>query len=112
LARLHSPTDEAPGYGWFVQTVPWEQLHEVPHLPDVLQFIILADSLLWDVANVTKGGGVGLFSDVEPFLVPITKGGILGAAEVLRLHSIMKCQVHSFGDLRSPLDPFFRRQNR
>jgi hypothetical protein len=76
-------TDEAPGYGWFIQTGPQEQLHELPHLLGVLWFLVPADPLLRDVANVTKGGGVGLFSDVEPFLIPITKGGILGAAEVL-----------------------------
>jgi hypothetical protein len=94
LARLYSPTDEAPGYGWSIQTGPREQLHELPHLPGILRLLIPGDSLLRDVTNVTEGGGVGLFSDVEPFLVPITKGGILGAAEVLRLHSITECQVH------------------
>jgi hypothetical protein len=88
LARLHSLTDEAPGYGWSIQMIPQEQLHELPHLPGVLWFLVLADSLLWDVANVTKGDGVGPFSNVISFFVPITKGGILGVAEVLRLHSI------------------------
>jgi hypothetical protein len=63
--------------------VPREQLHELPHLPGVLGFLVLADSLLQDVADVTKGGGVGLFSDVKPFFVPITNGGVLGVAEVL-----------------------------
>jgi hypothetical protein len=80
LERLHSPTDEAPGYGWSVQAVPQEQLHELPHLPGVLRFLVPADSLLRDVANITKGDGVGLFSDVKPFFVPITNGGILGPA--------------------------------
>jgi hypothetical protein len=61
---------------------PWEQLHEIPNLPGVLRFLVPANSLLQDVANVTEGGSVGLFSDVEPFLVPITKGGILGVSEV------------------------------
>jgi hypothetical protein len=91
LARLHSPTDEAAGYGWFVQTVPRGQLHELPHLPGVLWFLDPTNSLLWDVANVTKGGGVGLFLDVKLFLVPITKGGIPGATEVLRLHFVTEC---------------------
>jgi hypothetical protein len=48
--------------------IPREQLHELPHLPGVLRFLVPADSFLWDVANVTKGGGVGLFSDIKPFL--------------------------------------------
>jgi hypothetical protein len=63
--------------------VPQEQLHEFPHLPRVLWFLIPAGPLLRDVADVTEGGGVGFFSDVKPFLVPITDGGVLGAAEVL-----------------------------
>jgi hypothetical protein len=91
LARLYSPTDEAPGYNWSIQTVPQEQCQELPHPPGVLWSLVLADPLLRDVANVTKGGGVGLFSDVEPFLVPLTKRGILGAAEVLQFHSITEC---------------------
>jgi hypothetical protein len=64
LARLYSLTDEAPGYGWSIQMGPWEQLHELPHLPGVLWLLIPADSLLQDVTNITEGGGVGLFSDV------------------------------------------------
>jgi hypothetical protein len=82
-AGLYSPTDEAPGYDWSVQMVPREQLHELPHLPVIFWLLILAGPLLWDVANVTEGGGVGFFSDVKPFLVPITEGGVPGAAEVL-----------------------------
>jgi hypothetical protein len=62
---------------------PREQLHELPHLPGVLWLLVPADSILRDVTNITEGGGVGLFLNVEPFLVPIAKGGILGAAEVL-----------------------------
>jgi hypothetical protein len=112
LAGLYSPTDEAPGYGWSVQTVPREQLHEFPHLPGVLRFLILAGPLLRDVADVIEGGGVGFFLDVKPFLVPITDEGVPGAAEVLLLHFVMECQVYSASDLRSPLDPFFRRHNR
>jgi hypothetical protein len=83
LARLYSPADEVPGYGWSVQMGPREQLHELPHLPSVLRLLVPAESVLRDVTNVIEGGGVGLLSDVEPFLVPIAKGGILGAAEVL-----------------------------
>jgi hypothetical protein len=87
--------------------VPREQLHEIPHLPDILRSLIPADSLLRDVANVTKGDGVGLFSNVKPFLYQSPTEVFQGATEVFRLHSIMECQVHSAGDLRSPLDPFF-----
>jgi hypothetical protein len=63
--------------------VPWEQLHELPHLPVILWLLLPADPLLWDVTGIAKGGGVGFFSDVKPFVVPITNGGVLGAAEVL-----------------------------
>jgi hypothetical protein len=105
LAGLYSLTNEAPGYGWSIQTVPWEQLHELPHLPIVLWLLILADPFLRDVTGVAKGGSVGFFSDVKPFLVPITDEGVPRAAEVFRFHSVMKCQVHSAGDLRSPLGP-------
>jgi hypothetical protein len=83
LSRLYSPANEAPDHGWTIQTVPREKRHEFPHLSGVLWPLIPTDPLLQDVTDVTKGGSVGLFSDVEPLLVPFTKRGIPGIVEVL-----------------------------
>jgi hypothetical protein len=72
LAWLHPMADEVPGHSWSVQTIPWEQRHQLLHLTNQLWSLIPGYSLVWNVPDVTQRSTVGFFTDVNPLLVPIS----------------------------------------
>jgi hypothetical protein len=70
LTRLYPSANEAPDHRWSIKTVPWDQVHQLLDLPIILWSVGPADSLFRRVPDITEGGGIGLFRDVEQPLVP------------------------------------------
>jgi hypothetical protein len=105
LARLHTLANEVPGHNRSVQMIPWEQRHQLLHLPGQLWSLILGHSLVQNITDIAKCSTVGLFANVKPLLVPISERGIPGAVKVLLLHPIPEGQVHSTGNFGAGLGP-------
>jgi hypothetical protein len=105
LARLRTSANEVPGHIRSVQAIPWEQHHQLLHLPGQLWSLILGHSLVQNIPDITNRSVVGLFANVKPLLIPISERGVPGAVQVLLLHPIPKGQVHSTGNFGAALGP-------
>ena len=57
--------------------------------------------LLQNVARVAQCDRVRLFTDVEPFFVPVVERCVPWAVQVLGFHAIMEVEVHTPGYLRT-----------
>jgi hypothetical protein len=106
LAWLHTPANEVPGHGRSVQAIPREQRHQLLYLPVQLWSLVLGHSLVWNVPDIAQHSTVGLFADVKPLLVPISKRSVPWAVEILLLRPIPEGQIHSAGDFGAALGPF------
>jgi hypothetical protein len=105
LARLHTPANEVPGHSRPVQAIPRELRHQLLHLFGQFWSLILGHPLIQNIPDVAKRSIVGLFVNIKQLLVPILKGGVLGAVQVLLLHPIPKGQVSSTGNFEATLGP-------
>jgi hypothetical protein len=106
LAWLHPSADEVPGHRRPVQTIQWEQRHQLLHLYDQLWSLIPGYSLVWNVTDVAQRSTVGFFADVKPFLIPISDRGVPRTAQKLLLHPISERQVYSTDNFGAALGPF------
>jgi hypothetical protein len=106
LAWLHPTAKEIPSYSHSVKPIPWEQRHQLLHLPSQLWSLVLGYPLLWNVPDVAQRAAVGLFMDVEPFLVLIGERCVPRTVEVFLFHPVPECQVHSAHDFGAASGPF------
>jgi hypothetical protein len=85
--------------------IPWEQRHQLLHLPGQLWSLIPGHSLVRNIPDVAQRSAVGLFVNVKSLLVPISERGVPGAVKVLLLYPIPEGQVHSTGNFGATLGP-------
>ena len=67
----------------------------------MLRFLRPACLLLQNVARVAQRDRVWLFSDVEPFFVPVIERRVPWAVQVLGFHAVMEVEVYTPGYLRT-----------
>ena len=60
-----------------------------------------AGPLLRNEPHVAQCDRVRLFTDVEPFLVPVVERRVPWAVQVLSFHAVMEVEVHTPGYLRT-----------
>ena len=95
LARHNSSAEEVPDHSWPIQARPVDQVHQLRHLTSVLWPVRPTDPLLGDVADVAKRDAARLLPDVEPPLVPLSEGGVSGAAKIPIFHPVAEIEVYS-----------------
>ena len=101
LAGLDSSADEVADNARAIKPSPWDHPEQFGDLLQVLGPLRPAAFLLWNQSHIAQSDGVRLFTDVEPFLVPLVQGGVPGAVQVLSLHAVTQVQVNATGDLRA-----------
>ena len=67
----------------------------------MLRLLRLACPLLQNVAHIAQRDCVRLFTDVEPFLVPVIERRVPWVVQVLGFHAVMEVEVHTPGYLRT-----------
>ena len=101
LAGLDPSADEATDHARTIQFFPQDHSKYFWDLSQLLGLLQPACLLLRNVAHIAQRDRVWLFTDVEPFLVPVVERRVPWAVQVLGFHAVTEVEVYTPGYLRT-----------